>query len=93
MYMVWIASDAVQNNATGEANQLEVIHVLLHANPFAALKADSLGALPLHLAVLCSDLPAIQLVHQSFPDAIFVEDGEGLLPIHYYSLRQKSGRR
>eukprot|EP01035_Chromulina_nebulosa_P024612 gene24612-32055_t len=84
---------AVQNSATGEANQLEVIHLLLHANPFAALKADSLGALPLHLAVLCSDLPAIQLVHQSFPDAIFVEDGEGLLPIHYYSLRQKSGRR
>mmetsp|Transcript_286 Transcript_286/g.436 ORF Transcript_286/g.436 Transcript_286/m.436 type:complete len:177 (-) Transcript_286:43-573(-) len=46
-----------------------------------------IGALPLHLAVWSSSVAVVQAVYRSYPEAVFSADCEGLLPIHYFSLR------
>lgn len=77
----------------GDSNRIDIVNLLLLANPAAASKADDSGALPLHLAVLKGDLTLVKLIHSNFPDAMYVVDNEGLLPIHYYSQRSKRFNR
>jgi len=77
--------DAVQNARTNHSS--EMIDALLQVNPHAVRKRDDFGAFPLHRAAKSAPIIVLQTIHLAFPQAIYAVDGEGLLPMHYYSQR------
>lgn len=90
--------DAVQNcrlssedplDASASQDVLQMVEMLLAANPRAASTRDDFGAFPLHKAAKCATLEIVQIVYEAFPKAIFAVDKEGLLPMHYYAQREK----
>jgi len=71
-------------------NDPEVIYFLIDGNPEAAGKPDLYGQLPLHLAAANAENGfAVRLLLDAYPQGLYVEDNDEMLPIDYAITRNK----
>ena len=81
-------SERIISNATANNMNSDTAPTLSSCGTNNGSNSSFNGALPLHLAVSGGGcLAVVQAVHRVHPEAAFTADCEGLLPIHYFSLR------
>jgi len=72
---------------------VEVLRVLIDANPAAAAATDSLGSTPLHGAASRGNVEAVRLLLEAAPSSASMENSRGIMPFEAMHFAHRAGGR